>query len=345
MTDAPACGLDHVYVGLEKVRMHQSSTAQDADAGWTEVRLDPARRIDLLSLTNGALHELGTTALPTGTYAQMRLVLASNTAVTVVNAVQPTGGIEVALGVAPGLQQVSIPLAAGIEVAAGQIADLVLDFDACRSIVQAGTGGTFQLRPVVSVLPRAGGAIEGVVASALPARSTTVSAQRSGETVRSTQPDGSGRFSIPFLPAGTYTLVIAADGFATGAITGVPVKSGTTAVSTTAAAISLPRASMGEITGDVAASTAPGEVPAERGAVTDAEVRAIQTLASGEPIEVRSRPVDSLLGQFRINVPQGAPWRAAYAASAPLAFARDTGDGGVYSLDVRVRDGAEQPTP
>jgi len=66
LTDAPSCGYDHVYITIEKVRVHQSSTAADADAGWTELALSPARRIDLLDLTNGVLEELGTMPLPAG---------------------------------------------------------------------------------------------------------------------------------------------------------------------------------------------------------------------------------------------------------------------------------------
>src|SRR6478672_11429948 len=77
LTDAPACGFDHVYVTIDKVRVHPSSTAQDTDTGWSEIPVSPARRIDLLTLTNGALEELGAAALPPGAYAQMRLVLAS----------------------------------------------------------------------------------------------------------------------------------------------------------------------------------------------------------------------------------------------------------------------------
>ena len=72
MTDAPACGYDQVNVTVDRVRVHQSSTAGDNDAGWTEVVLSPAKRIDLLSLTNGVLEELGQTALPAGIYRASR---------------------------------------------------------------------------------------------------------------------------------------------------------------------------------------------------------------------------------------------------------------------------------
>ncbi len=61
ITDAPSCGYDAVYVTVEKVRVHQTAGAGDGDAGWSEIVLNPAQRIDLLSLTNGVLEELGET--------------------------------------------------------------------------------------------------------------------------------------------------------------------------------------------------------------------------------------------------------------------------------------------
>ena len=64
ITDSPACGYDQVFITVEKVRVHQSATANDTDAGWQEIVLNPAKRIDLLALTNGVLEELGQTALP-----------------------------------------------------------------------------------------------------------------------------------------------------------------------------------------------------------------------------------------------------------------------------------------
>ena len=95
LTDAPSCGYDHVWVTVEKVRVHQSASAAIPTAVGAELALSPARRIDLLDLTNGVMEELGTTQLAAGHYSQIRLVLASNTgtgASSVANAVQPTGG-------------------------------------------------------------------------------------------------------------------------------------------------------------------------------------------------------------------------------------------------------------
>src|SRR5258706_8336445 len=156
LTDAPSCGYDHVWVTIEKVSVNQSSSASDTDAGWTDLTLSPARRVDLLALTNGVLEELGTTPLATGSYSQIRLVLASNSSIgtsTVANAVQPTGGAVTQLST-PSAQHSGLKLQAHVDVAAGHMADVVLDFDACKSIVNAGNSGKYILKPVVSVVPR-----------------------------------------------------------------------------------------------------------------------------------------------------------------------------------------------
>ncbi len=97
LTDAPACGFDAVNVTVVKVRVHQSSSASDTDAGWTDITLSPARKINLINLTNGVLDRLGETPLAAGHYTQLRLVLDPNTGAGLSNSVVPTGGVETPL--------------------------------------------------------------------------------------------------------------------------------------------------------------------------------------------------------------------------------------------------------
>src|SRR6185369_17561007 len=52
MTDAPACGYDEVNVTVSKVRVHQSGSADDKAAGWTDITLDPPRIINLLNFND-----------------------------------------------------------------------------------------------------------------------------------------------------------------------------------------------------------------------------------------------------------------------------------------------------
>src|SRR4051812_18031320 len=61
LTDAPACGYDQVNVTVSKVCIHQSSSASENDSGWTDITLNPARKINLLNLANGVLDGLGQT--------------------------------------------------------------------------------------------------------------------------------------------------------------------------------------------------------------------------------------------------------------------------------------------
>ena len=187
LTDAPACGYDQVNVAIERIRVHTSSTAQDGDAGWSEMVLTPAKRVDLLSLTNGVLEELGSTSLPAGRYTQMRLVLASNLGPGgMANSVVPSGGREMPMETPSGAQT-GLKMNVNIEVAANQLADFVIDFDACRSVVHAGHSGRHLLKPVLSVMPRvttASNAVQGYVAGALAMGRTAVTLQKDAAVVR-----------------------------------------------------------------------------------------------------------------------------------------------------------------
>jgi hypothetical protein len=319
---------------VEKVRAHKSGSASDTDGGWSEIVLSPAKRVDLLSLTNGVLEELGTTSLPAGQYSQIRLVLASNSGTgtsSVANAVQPIGGTLTPLDTPSG-QQSGLKLQAHFDVVAGQMADLVLDFDACKSVVKAGNSGQYNLKPVVSLMQRAGSGIQGFVTTTLSLSSTTVAAQQNGVTVRSTAPDSTGRFSIPFLPAGTYTVVITSDGRATGVITGVPAGTTTTSINGTATAIALPVSTMANVTGTVSVTSVSGSSTVST-ALTDATVHALQTLTGGPTIEVDSTPVDSVLGTYGLRLPVGAPVKASYS-SGTMTFTADATAAGKYTIKV-----------
>jgi hypothetical protein len=299
----------------------------------------------LLSLTNGVLEELGTTSLPAGQYSQIRLVLASNSGTgtsSVANAVQPIGGTLTPLDTPSG-QQSGLKLQAHFDVVAGQMADLVLDFDACKSVVKAGNSGQYNLKPVVSLMQRAGSGIQGFVTTTLSLSSTTVAAQQNGVTVRSTAPDSTGRFSIPFLPAGTYTVVITSDGRATGVITGVPAGTTTTSINGTATAIALPVSTMANVTGTVSVTSVSGSSTVST-ALTDATVHALQTLTGGPTIEVDSTPVDSVLGTYGLRLPVGAPVKASYS-SGTMTFTADATAAGKYTIKVQAPGRADQEKP
>ncbi|MEJ7807679.1 MAG: DUF4382 domain-containing protein, partial [Telluria sp.] len=151
LTDAPACGYDEVNVTVVKVRIHSNATASETEGGWTDIALAAPVKVNLLKLTNGITEPLGTAPLAAGTYNQIRLVLDANTADNMANSVKPTGGTLQNL-ITPSAVQSGIKLNGGFTVAAGQVADVVLDFDACKSVVTRGNG-KYALKPVIKMLP------------------------------------------------------------------------------------------------------------------------------------------------------------------------------------------------
>jgi len=324
ITDAPSCGFDSVHITIDRVRVHQSAGAADADAGWSEVVLNPAKRVDLLTLTNGVLEPLGQTDLPAGKYTQMRLVLAPNTAASpLANSVTPTGSPETAL-TTPSAQQSGLKLNVNIDIAAGKVADFAIDFDACKSIVKRGNSGQYNLKPVISVVPivsDAGLRVVGYVHPSIAFGSTLVSVQQAGVPVKATAPDATGRFLLYPVPAGTYDLVVSAAGRVTATITGVPV---VTAAPTTVNSAALPIAP-----GTTTLRTVSGTVtPAT------ATVRALLAHTGGPTIEVAWAPVDANSGAFGFALPIGAPVKTAYVANpTALAFQPDAGAAAKYGIE------------
>ncbi len=344
MTDAPACGYDHVYVTVNKIRVHQSAAADGTELlGWRDLNI-PAQRIDLLSLTNGVLQELGSMPLPAGTYQQVRLVLADNpanptTANPLANALVLSGSTnEVALST-PSAQQSGFKLKALFDVQSGQVADMVLDFDACRSIVKAGASGRYNLKPVVAVIPRLSTAIEGYVDPSIAAN-VVVSTRDPDNNLRATLPNPTtGKFTLAFLPENTnYTVVVAGQNLTTAAITNVPVSlaAGVTALNTAQTAI-LPAASaMASVAGVVTNST--------NVLLTEAVVSARQTLSTGQVLDVASTGVDVVNADYSLRLPLAAAVKATHAPGAVLSFSTDGMVAGRYNVTGSATDYTTQST-
>ncbi|KQW90095.1 hypothetical protein ASC94_20345 [Massilia sp. Root418] len=315
LTDAPACGFDAVNVTVSKVRVHQSSAATDTDSGWSDITLSPARKINLLNLTNGTLDALGQTSLAAGHYTQLRLVLDPNTGNGLANSVVPSGGTaEVSLET-PSAVQSGIKLTNEFDVAAGQRVDLVLDFDACKSVVTRGNG-KYALKPVVKVIPTALNGISGYVATSLLGSRVMVSAQQNGAVISSTVPNATtGEFALTRLPLGNYDVVVTADSRAAAVVGAVPVTSTSAmvAVSPASAPITLPASLTGSIAGTVTLAPA--------SATEAAYVAAKQTFAAGPAVTIKYQGADLATGAYTLaNLPLAAPQYAVYSPTLPLVF-------------------------
>jgi hypothetical protein len=325
LTDAPACGFDAVNVTVTRVLVNTSATAGDNDATWISMPLVPARKINLLSLTNGVLDNLVTASLDAGHYSQVRLGLDPNTSGTA-NTVVPTGTTtEVALDT-PSAATVGLKVNGSFDITAGATTGVVIDFDACRSVASKGNGG-YALRPVLNVVPSALNGIAGVVSASSLTRHVMVYAEQNGQIVGTAAPDvQTGVFLVSHLAAGNYDLVITSDNSAASVISGIPVTAtATTAVSTQAAPLALALSNNASISGSVTLTPASSTVTAF--------VTAKQVVPSG-PVAIKYQGVALTNAYTLAGLPLAAPQYAAYSATLPLAFSPAVGvTPGVYSLE------------
>lgn len=329
LTDAPACGFQAVNVTIEKVRVHQSSGAGDNDGGWSDIVLTPARRVNLLDLTNGVLQELGQTALPAGRYTQLRLVLAPNGGTNPpANSLQFVGASGEVPLTTPSGQQSGLKLNVNIDVQDGQLADVVLDFDACRSIVPRGASGQYNLKPVIAVTPRvvSVGTVTGVI-NPTSARGGQVSVQLAGVPVKATKADPlSGQFVLYPVRVGQYTLVVTAPDHATTVVTNVPVAQGAT---TAIGNLALPAAAASAVTVAGTVTTNPQ---------TSASVRALQTITSSPTptdVEVAWTAANDTTGAYSLSLPVVAASWAAYGTGAPFSFSA-SGNARAYRIEASI---------
>ncbi len=192
MTDGPA-GFDAVNIVVKEVQVNSDAH------GWMTIN-DSLRTFNLLSLTNGASVLLGDAILDAGHYTQIRLILDEGSNVVV-------AGVTYPLRIPSGLQT-GIKLVHEFTLQADYTYELILDFDANRSIMRLGNG-TYQMKPVIRIHPVATtGAITGIV---MPiGAGATVTAFAAADTAGTNVDTLSGQFRLIALPPASYTVTFAA---------------------------------------------------------------------------------------------------------------------------------------
>jgi uncharacterized protein DUF4382 len=244
LSDPPTCMAPqgpymHVYVTVQDVQIHQSSTASNNDAGWIDLapqlKNNPVQ-VDLLGTSNQCfLAMLGSAGIQPGSYQQLRVILANNGSQVNNNkcGVAANCVVLAADPLNPQTLQLSSEAQTGIKIPSGQIAggqftigsgetkDLNIDFNACASIVVQGSG-QFRLKPVLHAgevaLQSSSTAISGMIVDngGLPivGGNTVVALEQNvggiDRVIMETVPNSAGGFSFCPVPPGSYEIVATA---------------------------------------------------------------------------------------------------------------------------------------
>jgi len=210
LTNAPNPGIASAVVWVSRVSLV-------GGGGPVDISTTPAQ-YDLLSLQGGVTALLGSSLIPVGDYEQLRLVVDSARITLAGSATFSDGSNTRTLKVPSGMQSgIKVNFGGPVHVAPGQTT-LVVDFDASRSFVFTGSGASptgALFKPVLHAMALdVAGSVSGVVAPET-ANATLFAITGASDTVASTAADGSGAYTLMFLPPASYTISASATGFTT----------------------------------------------------------------------------------------------------------------------------------
>jgi len=213
LTDTPG-DYDHVFVTIKEIQVKKG--LDNGESGWITGFI-VNQTFDLLELQNGVIADLGLTELEAGEYNQMRLILDSEriTPHPFANYVVIQGEVpeEYIIGqeqgeyytteelIVPSGLQTGIKIVQGFTIEVGDSTELTLDFDAEKSVIQAGNNTKWLLKPTIKVLKTITQSVSGVVDTIVEGLSTPLN----GVTVSVQVHDSIG---APYEIRGTETAVI-----------------------------------------------------------------------------------------------------------------------------------------
>lgn len=231
LTDATTNEYKAAYVTIKEVHVHMAGG--DPDNGW-QIVAAPNQTFNLLELVNGIKENLGITELAAGHYTQMRLIIGDtpDDGINILSELHPYANYiiqsdnEVHELKIPSGYNTGIKIVHGFDINEGEITELILDFDASKSIVKAGKSGKWLLKPTIKVIgTQENSIVSGIITDAVSSElleGVLVTAQiynpdavdKKDEVVieASTITDENGEYKLFLLP-GTYNIVAYADGY------------------------------------------------------------------------------------------------------------------------------------
>ena len=189
LTDAPA-DYDAVNITFSEISAH-------IDNDWITISGE-TQTINLLDWANGNTIELGRAELGPGKYTQIRLMVTEAT----VEVDGTTYDVTI-----PSAEQTGLKLNINADLEAGSTYEIIIDFDAEKSIIETGNGA-YKLKPVIRATTRAAtGSISGTISNY--ENGPVATALQNGNEIGSTPIDETnGAFRISFLEPGDYDVLI-----------------------------------------------------------------------------------------------------------------------------------------
>ena len=220
LTDATTTDYKAIYVTIKEVRVHRKD-----GSNW-QVAATPNKTYNLLELVNGVREHLGMAELQTGFYTQMRLIIGDtadgginikSNSHPFANYIIDSSDVEHKLKIPSG-PQTGIKIG-GFFINQDQTTELILDFDASKSIVKAGSSEKWLLKPTIkvlnteyySIIEGTVGTIEGVLVSAQTYDTSAPDAKDEVLVQTATLTDVNGPYKM-FLEPGTYNIVAYKEG-------------------------------------------------------------------------------------------------------------------------------------
>lgn len=224
MTDAPFPTdlVKEANVTISKIEIRKSGESE----GSPFITLSQEEHsLNLLELTNGVTASLVDLEIPVGSYDLVRIYVKK---ADVVLSDGSSYDLKVPSGAETGIK---VFVAPGIEVAGGLTAELLLDFDVSSSFVAQGDINTpagvngFIFTPTIKAANLStAGRIAGTVSDALSGlEGAQVSIYVENELYTTTFTDANGSYALLGLPAGSYDVVVEAEGFTSNALEDVEV--------------------------------------------------------------------------------------------------------------------------
>jgi hypothetical protein len=243
LADASTSEYRAVFMTIVAVQVHLGGNTSSPN-NWQDIEMyDSPLTVNLLELVNGVREELGIADLPSGYYTQMRLI----TGDTPDDPNLPYANFVIDTSNPPETYELKVPsgsmsgekIVGGFRINTNQTTELILDIDACRSVVKSvGSSDKWIIKPTIKVAyPDTYGIVTGAVNDSAnqPLEGVMISAQsfdndpsldeKDRVNVQATTiTDQDGNYEL-FVAPGTYYLVAYKDSYDKEFITGFVVES------------------------------------------------------------------------------------------------------------------------